>query len=88
MHATEQTKAQEVNDAVPFPNNTIRAPTIVTDISEGNQYNYRVDGAFGGSFAGAARDLRVQPLPWYRQRSYLTDGWTDDVVWRSAVRAP
>lgn len=88
MHATEQTEAEEVNDGMSFPTNTssIQAPAVVTDISGGNRYSYRVDGAFGGSFAAGARDLRQQPLPWYRRRSYYVDGWTDPIVWRSAVR--
>ncbi|KAM7197325.1 aquaporin-like protein [Naviculisporaceae sp. PSN 640] len=47
--------------------------------------SYRVDGAFGGSFAGPARDLHPEEVPWYRQRSYFVSGWTDSVVWRSAV---
>ncbi|KAM7201881.1 aquaporin-like protein [Rhypophila sp. PSN 637] len=46
-----------------------------------------VDGAFGGSFAGpAAQGLYTEAdsIPWYRRRSYFVDGWTDEVVWRSA----
>lgn len=46
------------------------------------------DGAFEGSFAGAARDITVRHAqPWYRRREYYLDGWTDPVIWRSAVSA-
>lgn len=48
-----------------------------------------IDGAFEGSFAGTARDatlLHVQP--WYRRREYYLEGWTDPVIWRSAVTTP
>lgn len=67
--------------------NLVRPPAQIENMDRNDfRGNYRVDGAFGGSFAGPARDLHPEEVPWYRQRSYFASGWTDPVVWRSAVR--
>ncbi|KAK0636261.1 aquaporin-like protein [Bombardia bombarda] len=49
---------------------------------------FTMDGAFDGSFAGTARDTRgIQAFPWYYRREYYTGGWTDAVLFRSAILA-
>ncbi|KAK8086129.1 aquaporin-like protein [Apiospora phragmitis] len=43
---------------------------------------------FTGSFARNARPSIAVPIrPWYRRRSYFTDGWTEPYIWKAAVRA-
>ena len=44
---------------------------------------------FTGSFARNARPSTGVPIrPWYRRRSYFTDGWTESYLWKAAVRYP
>ncbi|KAK7978494.1 MIP transporter [Apiospora saccharicola] len=41
---------------------------------------------FTGSFARNARPSITVPIrPWYRRRSYFTDGWTETYLWKAAV---
>ncbi|KAK8039968.1 aquaporin- Major intrinsic protein family [Apiospora rasikravindrae] len=41
---------------------------------------------FTGSFARNARPSTGVPIrPWYRRRSYFTDGWTEPYLWKAAI---
>ncbi|KAK3325354.1 aquaporin-like protein [Apodospora peruviana] len=70
----------------------LMSPTPITSTlrvpgTSGRPLPYKaIDGAFQGSFARAVdHSLTVHDVPWYRRREYYTKGWTDPVIWRSAV---
>jgi hypothetical protein len=79
-----ETKGDEADKAATTEAQTRARPQSEPGANRTTKQN--IDGAFGGSFGATARPSEVPVRPWYRRRSYFTEGWTDPSIWRAAVR--